>query len=662
MPAPESKSAFILPATSQRRLLGIALFLLGLFCLLILQYFRIQVVEHDKWAARASAQHQVVVKQPPRRGLFFSNTDIKLGHPQAKQAFVLDVAKFHLYIDPESIPAASRNEIARQIALLLHLKGEEIKKMRLQFEKKSRSRKIAMWIDAPAKDEIQAWWRAYARRKKLASNALFFVQDYLRSYPFGKSLGQVLHTVRLQRDEKTEAAIPTGGLEAILDPVLRGKMGRRLFYRSPRHEMDMGRVITPPEDGCDVTLTVNHCLQAIAEEEIEKQVVKSEAKGGWAIIMDPYTGEVLALAQYPFFDPRSYPKYFNNPALLEDTKVKAVTDPYEPGSTFKAITVAVALMANEELRKRGKPQLFTTTEKVGTVPCTFPGRTKILKDIKRVHRYLNMYMALQKSSNVYMAKMVQRIIEQLGAEWYRSTLHNVFGFGVKTRIELPSESAGLLPMPGKLHPNGKLEWSAPTPYSMAMGHNILANSFQMLRSFAIIANGGYDVKPTLVKRIMRGEEVIYDLGNSLAKKTPKRLLEPTISEEVLTAMRFTTKPGGSASKGDIPGYSEGGKTSTSEKIVNGVYSKKTHISTFIGFAPAKNPRFVLIVAVDEPAFKIIPGIGANQYGGNCAAPCFSKIGERALKYLGVEPDDPAEKLWLPEVNALKSLYDKWNGS
>ena len=137
-------------------------------------------------------------------------------------------------------------------------------------------------------------------------------------------------------------------------------------------------------------------------------------------------------------------------------------------------------------------------------------------------------------------------------------------------------------------------------------------------------------------------------------------------------MKYITKPGGTAPKADIWGYTEAGKTATSEKIVDGTYSKRDHISTFIGFAPLSNPRFVLMIAIDEPEFKFIPGMGKNQHGGNCAAPAFREIGLRTLQYLGVEPDDPygypagdprrdADKAdWMKEIKALKELYSQWN--
>ncbi len=663
---------------SRKRLVWVSLGVFALFCLLIVQFFKIQIIEGEKWTKRAKSQHQLVVTEPFKRGLFYSNTSIKLGHPETPQAFVIDVSKFHLYADPTSIPEKSRDEIARKLCDFLGVNGEEAIKLRHQLEKKSRSRKLALWLDKERCDEIHQWWFQYAREKKIVRNALFFLQDYQRSYPFGKLLGQLLHTVREEKDAKSHQPIPTGGLELVFDKMLQGKEGKRLILRSPRHPMETGKIISPPEDGADIHLTINHCLQAIAEEEICKAVKNANAKGGWAIVMEPRTGEIWALAQYPWFEPGKYRDYFNEPTLQEHTKVKAIADPYEPGSTMKPLTIALALKANAELKKQGKKPIFSPLEKIPTANGSFPGRSKPIHDT-RSHGYLNMPLAIQKSSNIYMARLVQRIIEALGDRWYRNALQEIFGFGVKTGIELPSESPCMLPTPGKLHPNGKMEWSTPTPFSIAFGHNILVNSMQMLRSYAILANGGFDVRPTLVRKVVRkktdgSEEVILDNTAPERLKSFRRLLEPEIAEEVVKAMKYVTKPGGTAPKGDIYGYTEAGKTATSEKIIGGTYSKKNHISTFIGFAPVKNPRFVMLIAVDEPEFKFIPGVGRNQLGGNCCAPAFREIGLRTLQYLGVEPDDPhgfpvgdprrdeAKADCLKETKALKELYQQWNGS
>ncbi|MBM3207337.1 MAG: penicillin-binding protein 2, partial [Chlamydiae bacterium] len=618
----------LISASSRKRLVVVSSVISLLFCMLIMMFYKVQIVEGDKWTRKAKAQHQLTLIEPFKRGAFFSNTSLKSAHPESPRALVTDVPKFHLYFDPKSIPQSLKKEVASNISLLLNFKDDERNKILAHLHKQSRSRKVLMWINREKKDGIENWWFDFAKRHKLPRNAIFFIQDYKRSYPFGKLLGQILHTVREDRDPLTKQHIPTGGLELVLDKYLQGKEGKRVLLRSPKHPLDTGKLIAIPQNGADIVLTVNHYIQAIAEEEIEKAVKKANAKAGWVIMMDPHSGEIFAWAQYPFFDPSQYKSYFNDPVRLEDTKVKGITDPYEPGSTMKPITMAICLMANEELRRQGKAPIFDPNDKIITSNGYFPGRSVPIRDTK-LHRFLNMDMAIQKSSNIYMARMIQRVVDALGPQWYRNALQNIFGFGVKTGIELPSEATGLLPTPGKKHPNGSLEWSTPTPFSLAFGHNLLVSSLQMLKSYAILCNGGFDVKPILIKRIVSTDldgkqQVVIDNVRKENLQESRRLLDPGVTEKVIRSMKYVTKPGGSAPRADIYGYSEAGKTATSEKIVNGTYSRKDHISTFIGFAPVKNPRFVMLIAIDEPEHKFVPGVGKMHMGGACAAPVFGE--------------------------------------
>ncbi len=646
-------------SSDRKRLCFVAVSLSICFCLLIIRFYRIQIIEGDKWSSAALAQHEHIVKEPCMRGSFYSNTSIKKGHPGEKQPFVIDVLKFHLFIDPDSIDENLKPKMAKELFALL----PNCPKNESEFYKKSRSRKIASWLEREKREEIETWWREFSKREKIVRNAIYFVSAYKRSYPFGSMLGTVLHTV--QEDQMS----PTGGLEMLLNSYLKGKEGKRLIVRSPSHPLDTGKILNNPENGADVYLTINHYLQAITESELQKGVKTVNGLGGWAVMMDPYTGEILALAQTPSFDPTHYTEYYNDPHLTESTKVKAVTDCFEPGSIFKAITVAVCLKANEELAKRGKGPLFAPDEKIACSNGWFPGRSTPIKEIGRTHSFLNMDLGMQKSSNIYMARLVHRLVEALGDEWYRQTLQEVFGFGKKTGIELPAESIGLLPTPGKLHPNGKLEWSLPTPYSLALGHNILCTSLQLVRAYAILANGGLDVQPHLIQKIEKNGKTIIDNSQYRAHK---QVLSPEITRKVIRAMKFVTKEGGTAKRADIPGYTEAGKSGTAEKIIDGTYSKEHNVSSFVGFVPAHHPRFVLIVTIDDPERKVIPGVGKQQMGGIASAPVFREIALRALQYLGVTPDDPhglsigdprrdpKKADWAAEVEGLKKLYEQWN--
>lgn len=648
----------------KKRLVVIAIGIFFLFSLLIVNYFKIQILEGEKWSRAALAQHEFIIKEPFRRGAFYSNPTLKFGHPETPQPLVFDVTKFHLFVDPLSIPAESRDEVAAVLSSYVLVDRED-------FNRKSRSRRLALWLDREAKDAILAWWTPFAKQKKIARNALYFVTDNQRSYPYGKLLGQVLHTIREMKDETTHEGLPTGGLESYFNEYLKGKLGKRKLLRSPLNQLEIDKVIEEPEDGADVYLTIDHCVQAIVEEELEKGVRAAEAKGGWAVMLNPGNGEILALAQYPFFEPARYQDYFNDPEKMEDAKVKAVTDAFELGSIMKPITLAIAMKANLEREKEGKEKLFDPSGKIDVARSIFPGRaSRPLRDSSR-HKAINMYMALQKSSNVYMAQVIDLVINAYGNAWYRNALIEIFGFEKKTGIELPGEAYGLVPRPGKLHPSGALEWSLPTPYSLAMGYNMLATSLQMLRAYAVLANGGFLIEPTLVRKIVKKNQVLVDNTLSIRKK---RVLEEEIAREIVKAMKFSTQTGGSGRLASINGYTEAGKTGTAEKIVGGVYSKQRYISSFIGFAPADKPRFVLIVTIDEPKPIRLEGGIKNYLGGRCAAPVFAEISKRTLEYLGEPPDDPhgypqgdprynPEKAdWNKEVRELKLLYEQWNSA
>jgi len=656
------------------KLISLSFFLFFLFFLLIIQFYKVQIIEGKKWTKTAESQHCFLVKEPFMRGSFYSNTSLKTNHPCEPQPLVMDIPKFHLFIDPDSIPEAHKDQIITNLIKYAPKTSDQAQKLKEHFYKKSRSRKIITWLDTDKKKHIESWWLAFARSKKIAKNALFFVRDYQRSYPFGHLLGPVLHTIQDEKDNKSLQGIPTGGLETYCNKYLQGKIGKRLVLRSLRHSLDTIKVIDEPQNGADVYLTINHYIQAIVEEELEKGVKEVNGKGGWAVMMDPSTGEIWALAQYPFFNPAAYRQYFNDKEKMEHTRVKAVMDSFQPGSIFKPITLAICMRANEELIMKNQPPLFDPSEKIKTSNGNFPGRGK--KPVKdgRLHYFLNMYHAVQKSSNIYMGRVVDRLIKRMGENWYKRALEDLFGFGKRTGIELPAEIPGLVPTPGKLHPNGKLEWSLPTPYALACGHNILVNSVQMARAHAILANRGLDVKPHLIKKISRreldGRETI--LIETKLPSVPVRLISQENAEKLIQAMKYTTKLGGTSFAGDIPGYTEAGKSGSSEKIINGQYSHSHYISSFVGSAPASHPRFVLIVTVDEPEMKFIPGKGKLYLGGVCASPIFKRIGERTLQYLGVAPDDPhgypygdkrrnvSQADWIKETKMLKEIYDKWN--
>lgn len=644
--------------------LGIASFCA--FSLLIVQFFKIQIIQSEKWIRIAESQHYFFVEEPFKRGTFYPNNTLSMAETKICTPLVSDVQKFHLYADPYSLPENHHHDLIQELSTYLALEDTDKQQIQKQLSlRRSRSRQLMMWVDRECRDKIQNWWYSYAKQHKLTRGALYFVSDYQRSYPYGSLLGQVLHTIRDRKQESTKQGIPTGGLEAYFQEQLKGKLGRRRLLRSPRNAFASGELMEAPVHGADIHLTIDIYLQAICEEEITAGVLQAKAKSGWAVMMSPHTGEIYALAQYPHFHPADYQDYFNDKNRIEDSTVKALTYAYEPGSVMKPLTIALGLQANEALEAKGQQKLFDPEEKFSTADGRFPGRSRPIVDT-RLHRYLNMYMGLQKSSNIYMGRLVQRMVQTLGNSWYREQLNQTFGFGQPTGVELPAESPGLLPRIGHTHPNGTLEWSTPTPYSLAIGYNLQVNSLQMLRAWAPLANGGYLVEPTLVRKITYpGKEEALLLNKQ--QTTFPRVLSETTVKEVVKALKYASQTPGSARRGNIPGYTQAAKTGTSRKIVGGEYSKKKHFATFMGFTPVEEPAFLLLVAIDEPDSK-----GSMLYGGVCAAPVFRQIALRALEYLGVTPDDPygfplgdprhdpKQADWRKETQALEQLYRKWN--
>jgi len=654
-------------------LLALAL-TLSAFFLLYSQFFRIQILQYTYWNSRAERQHYFLVKQPFKRGTFYSNTSIQKGGYRPVP-FAIDVPLYHLYADPSVLPKNLHKELQESMLRMLSPTLKESIKLSSELARKTRSRRLISWISEQQKNKFSSWWKKFAKEKTLPGNGLFFIRDFKRFHPMGKTLGQVLHTIQERRNEKTGNAIPTGGLELSLNKFLQGSMGIRRLMRSPHNNLTTGEILKEPIHGSDIELTINHCLQAIAEEELEKGVKFHQAKSGIAIIVHPYNGHILALAQYPFFFPDQYTKYFNDPARTIDTNIHAITHAREPGSPTKAFTLALALHANRILKQRGAPPLFHPFEKIQTDKGVFPGRSKPLKDV-RLHHYLNMYMAIQKSSNVYMAILADRIIETMGPQWYYETLQTMFGIGKKTGVELGGESPGFLPKPYSLTSSGKLAWSQATPYSLAIGYNFQTTALQMTRAFCAIATKGILPTLTLVRRIIQKTK---NTQNILVDNTKKerieqfpRVLHPDDCQEIIYALKFATKPGGGGYKANIFGYTQAGKTGTSMKLINGQYSHRHHYSRFIGFAPASSPSFVLFVGLDEPKPGFIPGIGLNHRGGQCAAPIFREIATRTLAFLSVPMDDPLgfsrddprgapeNADWYQEVEALNKLYKKWN--
>src|ERR687888_158043 len=383
------------------------------------------------------------------------------------------------------------------------------------------------------------------------------------------------------------------GLELSLDPILSGERGEKTIVKDP-----FGRTLEvvgskPQRDGRDVYLTVDHTLQGQVERILRETQERWAAKSASAVVMDPRTGGILALTVEPGYDANRFAR------TPDDRKRnRAVTDTYEPGSTFKIVTISGALETG----------LVTPRTKYELPPQIQVADRKIHDAEPRGTETMTVQQILARSSNVGVVTIAEALGKERISEWIRR-----FGFGRRTGIEFPGETKGFVLPPAR--------WSGSTIGNVPIGQGIAVSALQMVAAYAAIANKGVWVQPHLVERVAGGRPVEPKRRRIMSVRTAhqmRRMLRDVVEE-------------GSGTAAQIPGYHIAGKTGTAAKPdSHGGYSSYFYVGSFVGFVPAKNPRLVILVTVDEPRGAI--------WGGVVAAPAFAEIAKFALQYLEVPPD------------------------
>jgi len=454
--------------------------------------------------------------------------------------------------------------------------------------------------------------RAVSPREQATAHALGIggigeVVEARRFYPHGTAAAQVLGFAGvdlrgiegIERFYEQDLRALTRTLE-----IERDALGREILTDG----MDDPRAL----DGATVELTLDVALQSIAERALEQGVREAQAAAGTAIVMDPWTGEILALANAPTFDP-------NDRGTIPSShrRNRAINDFYEPGSTFKAVLAAAAL---EHGVVRPDEMIFCEN---GAMPV---GKW-VIHDHHR-HGWLSMAETIAVSSNIAAAKMG----EKLGRERFHQFLVDL-GFGKPTGVDLPAEVGGML--------RPLANWSRINLVTTSFGQGIAVTPLQMARAFAAIANGGQVVQPYVGLRATSAS------GERLWEHQPtivRRVMKPETARMVTSMLEMVTEEGGTGTKAQIAGVRVAGKTGTSQKIEPGTgrYSPDKRVASFVGFLPADQPRLVIMVMVDEPR--------GSKYGGVVAAPIFAAIGRAALERLGIVP--PAPDGLLQEASAV----------
>ena len=430
--------------------------------------------------------------------------------------------------------------------------------------------------------------------EKARLHGLYLEEGSVRSYPNGEMLCHVLGYV----DHTGHGA---DGIEKSFDSELSGQDG----YRWIEHDRKGLEIVTYrgqeqlPENGSDIRLTIDMGLQAIVESEIDAAFRELHPAGAAAILVDPGTGEILAMANRPNFDPNKF-----NEAKPEDMRNRIITDMYEPGSVFKIVVASGALnegIVNDSTRIFCENGLFH-----------YGGKT-----IKDHHKAGDMSLAeiLQYSSNIGSAKMSLMMKDQVYYDYVKA-----FGFGEKTGLPLQGEISGMVNSPHR--------WDMLTKTRMAFGQSVSVTPIQMIMAMSVVGNGGKLMKPRLV--LSRGE------GSApVQTPEPRQVVREETAKFIASALQKVVSKEGTAPLAAIDGFTVAGKTGTAQKVgAHGGYLSDRYIVSFAGFFPAEHPRLTGLVIVDDAKI----GSAAN-YGGLVAAPVFSHIGGRAARYLDIPQEN-----------------------
>lgn len=552
----------------RRRFRLLQLALLGFFALVCVRLVQIQILDSRRYAEAARGQYEKRIVLPALRGSILDRN----GNAIASSTMYVTVAA-----DPRNVRkqeraiAASLSDITgRSDAHYLSLLKKGWKGRHALLERGIRTQE------------------AEARRLDTLAGVVLHDRS-TRVYHGGAVAGQLLGMTN-------EADSGIAGIEKGFNALLRGTDGWMTYQRVGRSSVsasvDYDR--QDPRPGNSVELTIDLLLQQIAESELERGVKESDAEGGIVVMLQPKTGEILALAQYPRINPASFGK-----APKEDQKLRAVTDMVEPGSVFKIVTVAAAL----EHGLIRPDRRFDAENGVWQVTMKGQRRPRTIRDVHK-HATLTFRESMEQSSNIVMAKAS----DVIGNERLYTTARD-FGFGTATGADIPAEIGGRLFKP--------VQWSGPTRHSLSYGYEIGATPLQIAAAYAALANGGVLMRPFILKRELDPDGDILQEG----RPTPVRRVVSEETAATLTSFLEGVVERGTATSAKIPGLRIAGKTGTSKRLVNGSYEGKEYTASFVGYFPADDPRIVCLVMIDKPR-------GINYYGGTTSAPVFREIVKR----------------------------------
>ena len=560
--------------------------------------FWLQVVRHKEFVERAEKQQLRTFEVAPRRGVLYDRNLHELAMTVQADSF---------YAVPSEIDEKQRADwvqsSAHGLAAVVHTDPDDALTSEEQIAERLSNGRSFAWVARRVTPE------AAARVKALQIKGIYSQKEFQRFYPDNEIAAQVLGYVGVDDNG-------LGGLEQKYEPQLHGVPGRMYTAMDARRKV-LGSSEHEPEPGQNMVLTVDENIQFLAERALDHVMEKMHADNGTVVVQDVHTGQILALAIRPTFNPNQARK--TTPALLKD---HAVSDVYEPGSVFKLVTYSAAL----------EQHVTTPDDKIDCQggQISLPGR--IIHDDKGDHfGVITVHEALEHSSDVAAVKLAQKIGQDKFYDYIRS-----FGFGARAGLELPGETRGLL-QPVK-------RWGTTSYASIAIGQEVGVTPLQLVSMVSTIANGGtylppHVLMPAQVSTGAHAEGALQPSPFRPGAEVPNPLppgAHRVISEMTAAQMRKMMEGVvlyGTGKPAQLNGYSSGGKTGTAQKIdpATHTYSKTMHIASFAGIAPVNNPVISVAVVIDNPR-------GGSYYGTAVSAPVFAEVAQQVLEYLGVPHD------------------------
>jgi len=554
----------------------------------------LQVIRHSEWVDKAEKQQQRTFAVAPRRGVLYDRNLRELA---------MTVLVDSIYAVPSEL-GDNREKAAAMLAQVVHTDSLDNftteQQMAARFNASRNFAWVARRVDAATADRV----------RELNLKGVYFQKEFKRFYPNNELAAQVLGYVGTD-----DAGL--GGLEQEFDEEMHGAPGHKLTAVDAKRHV-MGSLESEPVPGENLVLTIDANIQHMAEQALDAQMEKMKAAHGTVVVQDPHTGQILALAIAPRFNPND--KHHMDASVLKNL---AVSDVYEPGSTFKLVSYSAAIDA-------------AGVEPSDLVDCqggalTMYGRT--LHDDKSDGRMgvVTVQYALERSSDVGAAKMALKVGPDRFYQYIRG-----FGFGDRSGIELPSETRGLLRPPRK--------WGSTSILSLAIGQEVGVTPVQLVTMVSTIANGGVYLPPHVLlqstddlKGNPRLKPAAFHPGNELPAKLPDgahRVIKEITAAKMRSMMEGIVTEG-TGKNAQLNGYSSAGKTGTAQKVdpVTHTYSHTKLVASFAGFAPVNSPAVSIAVVIDTPTV-------GSRYGAETSAPVFREVAQQVLEYLGVPHDQP----------------------